>query len=106
MRATLVSPDGSEIAGTTLEGLHLIYRADGEGTPRAIEGALPALGWTNVAQVRVGKYVRLELESSDRDAAAAQVQEMAKRLLSNPVIETFAIRDVSEHVGVHEEQPA
>ena len=41
MRATLVSPDGSEIAGTTLEGLHLIYRADGEGTPRAIEGALP-----------------------------------------------------------------
>jgi phosphoribosylformylglycinamidine synthase len=72
----------------------------------AIEGALPALGWTNVAQVRVGKYVRLELESSDRDAAAAQVQEMAERLLSNPVIETFAIRDVSEHAGVHEERPA
>ncbi len=73
----------------------------------AIGGALPALGWTNVAQVRVGKYVRLELESNDRDAAIAQVKEMAERLLSNPVIETFAIRDVSEHAGpAYEERPA
>jgi hypothetical protein len=41
MRATLVSPDGLEIAGSTLEGLHLIYRADGEGRARAIVGAEP-----------------------------------------------------------------
>jgi dipeptidyl aminopeptidase/acylaminoacyl peptidase len=39
MRATLVSPDGLEIAGSTMEGLHLIYRADGSGRPRLIEGA-------------------------------------------------------------------
>jgi phosphoribosylformylglycinamidine synthase PurS subunit len=72
----------------------------------AIGGALPALGWTNVAQVRVGKYVRLELESSDREAAVAQVREMTERLLSNPVIETFTIRDVSELTGAFEERPA
>jgi phosphoribosylformylglycinamidine synthase subunit PurS len=73
----------------------------------AVEGALPALGWTNVGQVRVGKYVRLELESSDRDAAVEQVKEMAERLLSNPVIETFAIRAVSEHAGATlEDRPA
>ncbi|HEY6930478.1 MAG TPA: hypothetical protein VJA66_12445, partial [Thermoanaerobaculia bacterium] len=41
MRATLVSPDGREIAGSTLEGLHLIYPADGEGRARAIAGAEP-----------------------------------------------------------------
>ncbi len=41
MRATLVSPDGREIAGTTLEGLQLIYQADGEGRARAIPGAEP-----------------------------------------------------------------
>jgi dipeptidyl aminopeptidase/acylaminoacyl peptidase len=41
MRATIVSPDGLEIAGSTLEGLQLIYRADGEGRPRTIEGAEP-----------------------------------------------------------------
>ena len=73
----------------------------------AVQGALPALGWTNVGQVRVGKYVRLELESSDRDAAVAQVKEMAERLLSNPVIETFAIRDISEQAdAIIEGRPA
>jgi Tol biopolymer transport system component len=41
MRATLISPDGNEVAGSTLEGLHLIFRADGEGRARAISGAEP-----------------------------------------------------------------
>ena len=41
MRATLVSPDGQEIAGSTLEGLHMIFPADGEGRARAIPGAEP-----------------------------------------------------------------
>lgn len=41
MRAALVSPDGREIAGSTLEGLHLIYPVEGEGRARAIAGAEP-----------------------------------------------------------------
>jgi Tol biopolymer transport system component len=41
MRATLVSPDGREIAGSTLEGLHLIYPTEGEGRARAIAGVEP-----------------------------------------------------------------
>jgi Tol biopolymer transport system component len=41
MRAALVSPDGSQIAGSTQGGLHLIYRADGAGRPQPIEGTLP-----------------------------------------------------------------
>jgi eukaryotic-like serine/threonine-protein kinase len=41
MRATLISPDGREIAGSTLEGLQLIYQADGQGRARAIPGAEP-----------------------------------------------------------------
>jgi phosphoribosylformylglycinamidine synthase subunit PurS len=63
--------------------------ADPEG--KAVEGALPALGWTNVSAVRVGKVVRLELEATDEEAARSQVGEMAARLLSNPVIEDFEI---------------
>ena len=39
--ARLVSPDGLEIAGSTLAGLYLIFRADGEGRARAIVGAEP-----------------------------------------------------------------
>ena len=59
--------------------------ADPQG--KAVEGALPALGWTNVSAVRIGKHVRLELEAESAEAARAQLEEMASRLLSNPVIE-------------------
>ena len=68
--------------------------ADPQG--KAVEGALPALGWTNVAGVRVGKHVRLEVESGDEASARAQVEEMATRLLSNPVIEDSRVLEVRE----------
>jgi phosphoribosylformylglycinamidine synthase len=62
---------------------------------KAVESALPALGWTNVAHVRVGKHVRLEVEAPDEAAARTQVEDMATRLLSNPVIEDFRILEVA-----------
>jgi phosphoribosylformylglycinamidine synthase PurS subunit len=58
---------------------------------KAVEGVLPALGWTNVSDVRVGKHVELVVEASDEDAARAQVEDLSTRLLSNPVIEEFQI---------------
>ena len=58
---------------------------------KAVEGALPALGWTNVSDVRVGKHVELVVEAGGEDEARAQVEDMATRLLSNPVIEEFQI---------------
>ena len=68
--------------------------ADPQG--KAVEGALPALGWTNVAGVRVGKHLRLEVEAQDEAAVRAQVEEMAARLLSNPVIEDSRVLEVRE----------
>jgi len=78
-----------EVLVTLKQGL-----ADPQG--KAVEGALPALGWTNVAGVRVGKHVRLEVEADDEASARAQVEEMATRLLSNPVIEDSRILEVRE----------
>jgi phosphoribosylformylglycinamidine synthase PurS subunit len=63
--------------------------ADPQG--KAVEGSLPALGWTNVANVRVGKHVRFDVRSDSEQDARDQVEEMARRLLSNPVIEDFRI---------------
>ena len=62
----------------------------------AVMSALPALGWTNVSRVSVGKHMRLELDAATEDEARAQVQEMATRLLSNPVIEDFRILETEE----------
>jgi phosphoribosylformylglycinamidine synthase len=56
-----------------------------------IERALPALGYANVSQVRVGKSIRLRVDADDEGVARAQVEEMCARLLANPVIEDFII---------------
>jgi phosphoribosylformylglycinamidine synthase len=63
---------------------------------KAVEGALPALGWTNVSDVRVGKHIQLRVEAETEPAAREQVEEMARRLLSNPVIEDVRILEVEE----------
>jgi phosphoribosylformylglycinamidine synthase PurS subunit len=56
-----------------------------------IERALPALGYGNVSDVRVGKSIRLVVAADDADSARTQVEEMCRKLLANPVIETFSV---------------
>lgn len=56
-----------------------------------VERALPALGYANVADVRIGKCIRLTVDAPDRDAARAQVVDMCDRLLANPVIEAYEV---------------
>jgi phosphoribosylformylglycinamidine synthase subunit PurS len=54
-----------------------------------IKGALHDLEFRNVSSVRFGKYMELVLEAKTRSKAEAQVEEMCRRLLANPVIETY-----------------
>jgi phosphoribosylformylglycinamidine synthase PurS subunit len=70
--------------------------ADPQG--RAVQDALPTMGWSGVADVRVGKHVELTVEADSEDAARGLVEQIAGRLLSNPVIEEFRILSV-EDVG-------
>jgi phosphoribosylformylglycinamidine synthase PurS subunit len=56
-----------------------------------VERALPALGWANVSQVRIGKSIRLVIDAPDEAAATAQVEEMCRRMLTNPVIEDYEL---------------
>ena len=56
-----------------------------------VERALPALGYTNVTQVHMGKVITLVVHAADTDAARAQVEEMCERLLANPVIESYEV---------------
>jgi phosphoribosylformylglycinamidine synthase subunit PurS len=68
---------------------HLPGILDPQGA--TVEKALPALGYTNVTQVSIGKSIRLVVDAESEDAARAQVDEMCHRLLANPVIEAFSI---------------
>lgn len=59
---------------------------------KTVEENLPKLGFDGVTGVRIGKHIELEIDAQDRAAAEAQVEEMTRRLLSNPVIEDFTYR--------------
>jgi phosphoribosylformylglycinamidine synthase len=56
-----------------------------------VERALPALGYTNVTQVHIGKVITLVVDAADASAARMQVEEMCERLLANPVIESYDV---------------
>ena len=54
---------------------------------KVVQGALQQLGYENVEQVRIGKYV--EMTVRDGEDTHAQIKEMCDRLLANPVIEDY-----------------
>ena len=54
-----------------------------------IRGGLRSLGFTSVDSVRSGKYMEIRLDARDADDARAQVNEMCRKLLANPVIEDY-----------------
>jgi len=56
----------------------------------AVENSLKSLGYEAVQRVRVGKYLEVELEAPDQNEAARLVEDMSRRLLSNPVIEDYS----------------
>jgi phosphoribosylformylglycinamidine synthase len=58
---------------------------------KAVHGALPRLGFDGILDVRQGKRFELEVAEAD-DATLAEIREIAETLLSNPVIEDFAVR--------------
>ena len=68
--------------------------ADPQG--KAIQDALPTLGWKNVSDVRAGKSILLTVDAATEEEIEAQVAEMAHRVLSNPVIERFSVRMLEE----------
>jgi phosphoribosylformylglycinamidine synthase len=57
---------------------------------KAIERSLHTLGYTEVQEVRMGKYLELNIEaSSSRSATENRIREMCDKLLANPVIEDY-----------------
>lgn len=56
---------------------------------KAIEHALDSLGFKNAANVRVGKYMELDVNEKDKAKAEAQVRLMCEKLLANTIIEEY-----------------
>jgi phosphoribosylformylglycinamidine synthase PurS subunit len=58
---------------------------------RAVEQSLPHLSVTGVSHVRVGRRVELTVAAETEAQARAVVDGLAKELLSNPLIESYAV---------------
>ncbi|MEK9142873.1 MAG: phosphoribosylformylglycinamidine synthase subunit PurS [Nitrospirota bacterium] len=56
---------------------------------KAIEHALDSLGFKDTANVRVGKYVELDLQETDKAKAEVKVKAMCEKLLANTIIEEY-----------------
>ncbi len=68
---------------------HLPGIADPAGA--TVERALPALGYSNVRDVHIGKTITLVVDAPDVETARQEVKEMCERLLANPVIEAYEV---------------
>jgi phosphoribosylformylglycinamidine synthase len=56
---------------------------------KAIEHALQSLGFQSASNVRVGKYMELDLNETDRAKAETLLKQMCEKLLANTVIEEY-----------------
>ncbi len=63
--------------------------ADPQGA--TIERSLPHLGFDGVKGVRVGKSIRFDIDAADEAAARAEVDDLCRRFLTNPVIEDATV---------------
>jgi phosphoribosylformylglycinamidine synthase subunit PurS len=63
--------------------------ADPQGA--TIERALPAIGFTSVHGVRVGRAIRFEVDAENEQDALTVAESLAEKLLANPVMERAAI---------------
>ena len=58
---------------------------------QAIQKTLNGMGFSDVDNVRQGKYFEIEIEKINETKAKAKVEEMCKKLLANLVIEDYKI---------------
>lgn len=56
---------------------------------KAVTHGMKNLGFNEVANVRVGKHITLEIEAKTKEAASARVEEACRKILTNPIIEGF-----------------
>jgi len=57
-----------------------------------VKHALQSLGYQNLEEVRVGKFITVKLNSKDKKEAKQRIDEMCQKLLANLVIEDYSFK--------------
>ena len=56
---------------------------------KAVEHSFGSLGYKNIRDTRIGKYIELKIEAASEEDARITTDEVCKKILSNPVIEDY-----------------
>ncbi|MFA4909866.1 MAG: phosphoribosylformylglycinamidine synthase subunit PurS [Desulfobacteria bacterium] len=56
---------------------------------KAVQHSLESLGYKEVRDIRLGKYMEVKFGDIERDKADTRIKEMCEKLLTNPVIEDY-----------------
>jgi phosphoribosylformylglycinamidine synthase PurS subunit len=56
---------------------------------KAVTSSMKNLGFNEVSNVRIGKHITLEIESESKERAMERINEACKRILTNPIMESF-----------------
>lgn len=56
---------------------------------KTVASSMENIGIPEVDNVRIGKHIHIELETVDKDTAHAKVDEACKKLLANPITESY-----------------
>lgn len=67
----------------------------------AVESGIKQMGYKDVEQVRIGKYIELMLSAANEESAQKQLERICDQLLANPVIENyrFDLVEVNAQIG-------
>jgi len=58
---------------------------------KTVKSALDALGFKGIKDVRMGKYVEIELNGAKAASAKRDVERMCEKLLANPIVENYRV---------------
>ena len=56
---------------------------------RAVTSVLKNIGLAELENVRIGKHITVEVEAANEDTAKQKVEDACKKLLANPIMESF-----------------
>lgn len=62
---------------------------------KAVEHSLQSLGFNNILDTRIGKYVELKIDTKSDEEARLVTDEVSKKLLANQVMEDYEFEVVS-----------
>ena len=57
---------------------------------KTVKHALESMSFSGIKEVRIGKFMEIEIEGSTKDEVRSKIDEACHKLLSNPVIEEYS----------------